>query len=297
VRAASLGRPGVHLFSLTATQAGGRTVTARGNLEIVPWQTSGLAGPKVNNIVILLGDGTGAGRRTAARIVEGGCAQAETIAPLAIETFQATGMVKTASLNSVLTDPSHGMTSYASGNRNNGNEEGVCPDVTVDRLDSPRAESPGEFLHRMQNQAPGLFSAADVFDATPAGNAVHASPCGAGSGIVDQCLRDRDRDRDRDRNHAGLLVPMGGGRKWLVPAAAPGSACSERNEYALSPSDAYTAEIVRRWGVAPGAIDMDRDPIADSQRAGFACAPAATRSTPSMRPGPTGCLAGSRGRT
>jgi alkaline phosphatase len=94
---------------------------------------------------------------------------------------------------------------------------------------------------------------------------VHTSNRGAGTGIVDQFLD--------DRGLTGLAVLMGGGRKWFLPAATPGSARSERNDYAFSAIDVHTAEIVRRWGAAPGAIDKERDLIGDFQRAGFAYAP------------------------
>ncbi|WP_204315047.1 alkaline phosphatase, partial [Klebsiella pneumoniae] len=81
--------------------------------------------------------------------------------------------VKTSSLNSIVTDSSPGMTSYVSGNKNNNNEEGVFPDDTVDPFDNPRIEYLSEYLHRTQGKRLGIVTTADVFDATPAGNAVH----------------------------------------------------------------------------------------------------------------------------
>jgi alkaline phosphatase len=62
---------------------------------------------------------------------------------------------------------------------------------------------------------------------------------------------------------------MGGGRKWFLPAATPGSERADRSDYAFSATDPHTAEIVRRWGAAPGARDKDRDLIKDFERAGF----------------------------
>jgi alkaline phosphatase len=174
-------------------------------------------------------------------------------------------MVKTASLNSVVTDSSPGMTSYVSGNKNNNNEEGVFPDDTTDPFDNPRIEYLSEYLHRTQGKALGMVTTADVFDATPAGNAVHTSNRGAGTGIVDQFLD--------DRGLTGLTVLMGGGRKWFLPSTTPGSARGERTDYAFSSTDAHTAEIVKRWGAAPGQMDKDRDLLADFQSNGFAYAP------------------------
>lgn len=259
VRAVSLQKPGRHELSVTALQDDQQTATARGNFEVVPF--SAALGPKVKNLIILLGDGMGAAQRTAARIVKGGYVQGKVSEPLAMDSFPATALVKTASLNSVVTDSAPGMTAYVSGNKNNNNEEGVFPDDTTDAFDNPRIEYLSEYLHRTQGKALGLVTTADVFDATPAGNAVHTSNRGAGTGIVDQFFDDRGR--------TGLTVLMGGGRKWFLPAGTPGSARADASDYGFSATEAHTADIVRRWGAAPGALDKDRDLIQAFQAAGF----------------------------
>ncbi len=261
VRAMSVEKPGLHTFSVQAVQSDGKTTSAQGNFEVIALHNGGR---KVKNIIIMLGDGMGAAQRTAARIVAGGYAQGKTITPLAMDTFPVTGMVKTASLNSVVTDSAPGMTSYVSGNKNNNNEEGVFPDDTTDPFDNPRIEYLSEYLHRTQGKALGIVTTADVFDATPAGNAVHTSSRGAGTGIVDQFLD--------DRGNTGLTVLMGGGRKWFVPATSPGSARGDKTDYAFSVTDAHTADIAKRWNAAPGRLDKDRNLLADFQAAGFAYA-------------------------
>lgn len=263
VRAVGIEKAGRHEFSVEATQADGQKVVATGNFDVIPFAAA--MGPKIKNVIILLGDGMGAAQRTAARIVKGGYAQGKVIQPLAMDTFPATALVKTSSLNSIVTDSSPGMTSYVSGNKNNNNEEGVFPDDTVDAFDNPRIEYLSEYLHRTQGKALGIVTTADVFDATPAGNAVHTSNRGAGTGIVDQFFDDRSR--------TGLTVLMGGGRKWFLPAGTPGSERAEANDYAFSATDAHTAEIVKRWGAAPGAKDKDRDLIKEFQAAGYRYAP------------------------
>ncbi|CAN5540821.1 hypothetical protein BH11PSE7_BH11PSE7_33510 [soil metagenome] len=259
-RAISVMPAGLHTFSVMATQSDGQSVMANGNFEVVPLMAGG---QKVRNIIILLGDGMGAAQRTAARIVSG-YAQGKAINPLAMDTFPVTGMVKTASLNSVVTDSSPGMTGYVSGNKNNNNEEGVFPDDTVDPFDNPRIEYLSEYLHRTQGKALGIVTTADVFDATPAGNAVHTSNRGAGTGIVDQYLD--------DRGLTGLTVLMGGGRKWFLPGTTPGSARGDKTDYDFSGGDAHTAGIVKRWGASPGKLDKDRDLLADFQAAKFSYA-------------------------
>ena len=263
VRALGIEQAGRHEFTVEALQSDGQQVVAKGNFEVVSFAAA--MGPKVKNIIILLGDGMGAAQRTAARIVKGGYAQGKAIAPLAMDTFPATALVKTSSLNSIVTDSSPGMTAYVSGNKNNNNEEGVFPDDTVDAFDNPRIEYLSEYLHRTQGKALGIVTTADVFDATPAGNAVHTSNRGAGTGIVDQFFD--------DRGHTGLTVLLGGGRKWFLPAGTPGSERAEGNDYAFSASDPHTAEIVKRWGAAPGAKDKGRDLIRDFEAAGFRYAP------------------------
>ncbi len=258
VRAVSWAQSGVHTFSVTATQSDGQAVSARGNLEVVGVVPGG---QKVRNIILLIGDGMGAAQRTAARIVQGGYAQGKTIQPLAMDTLPVTALVKTASLNSIVTDSSPGMTAYVLGNKNANNEEGVFPDDTVDAFDNPRIEYLSEYLHRLQGKSLGIVTTSDVFDSTPAGNAIHTSSRGAGTGIVDQFLD--------DRHLTGLRVLMGGGRRWFLPATETGSARAERTDYAFSSAQAHTADLVKRWGANPGALDKDRDLIPDFQRAGF----------------------------
>jgi alkaline phosphatase len=258
VRAVSVEKPGVHVFLVKARQSDGQTVTAGGNFEVVAIEKGGA---KIRNVIILLGDGMGAAHRTAARTVASGYAQGKPRTPLAMDTFPVTGMVRTSSLNSIVTDSSPGMSSYVSGNKNNNNQEGVFPDDTVDPFDNPRIEYLSEYMHRTRGTALGLVTTSDVFDATPAANAVHTASRGAGTGIVDQYLDDRDVH--------GLRVLMGGGRKWFLPEGTPGSARTNANDYAFSASDPHTAEIVRRWKAAPGAIDADRNLIADFESKGF----------------------------
>jgi alkaline phosphatase len=130
LRAAAVDKPGLYRFSVNATQNDGQQVSAEGDFEVVVLSSTGLAEPKVTDIVILLGDGMGPAQRTAARIVRGGYSQGKVITPLAMALFPVTGLVKTSSLNSVVTDSAPGMTGYVSGNKDN--YEGVFPDDTAD---------------------------------------------------------------------------------------------------------------------------------------------------------------------
>ncbi|MCX7174569.1 MAG: alkaline phosphatase [Proteobacteria bacterium] len=264
LRAYSNAVPGVHTLSVTAVQSDGQKVTRSGNFEVVGITRQGHV---AKNIILLLGDGMGAAHRTAARIMVKGYAQGKAQGRLAMDTFPYTGMVMTSSLNSIVTDSAPGMSNYVSGNKANNNEEGVFPDDTVDAFDNPRIEYLSEYLHRLKGKRLGIVTTADVFDATPAANAVHTSNRGNGTGIVDQYLD--------DRKLTGLTVLMGGGRKWFLPnssdssdktspQAINGSQRKASSDYVL-PGD-----IVAGWGAAPGATDPERDLIADFTAAGYA---------------------------
>lgn len=265
LRAYSNAKPGVHTLSVTATQSDGAVASKEGNFEVVGIVANN--GRPAKNVIIMLGDGMGAAHRTAARIMAKGYAQGKAQGRLAMDTFPYTGMVMTASLDSIVTDSAPGMANYVTGNKANNNQEGVFPDDTTDAFDNPRIEYLSEYLHRTKGTSLGIVTTADVFDATPAANAVHTSNRGNGTGIVDQFLD--------DRNLTGLSVLMGGGRKWFLPnvsnttnpQAANGSQRKNSTDYVL-PDD-----LVSGWGAAKGKLDSGRDLIADFQSAGYAYAP------------------------
>lgn len=257
--------PGVHRLTAVATDSAGERQARLGNFQVVPLVPD--AGPRIRNVIFMLGDGMGASHRTAARIVAKGYLQGVAQERLAMDTFPVTAMVMTASLNSIVTDSAPGMSNYVNGNKAANNQEGVWPDDTVAAFDNPRIEYLSEYLHRTKGTALGIVTTADVFDATPAANAVHTASRGMGTGIVDQYLD--------DRHLTGLRVLMGGGRKWflpnpsnsITPQPANGSQRREGSDYVLPP------DIVGGWKAAPGQIDPGRDLIADFQAAGFGYAP------------------------
>jgi alkaline phosphatase len=255
---------GVHDFKVVARTANGASISASGNFEIVGITEGGRT---AKNIIIMLGDGMGASHRTAARIMAKGYAQGKARGKLAMDTFPVTGQVMTASLNSIVTDSAPGMANYVSGNKANNNEEGVWPDDTLAAFDNPRIEYLSQYLHMLQGKALGIVTTSDVFDATPAANAVHTALRGNGTGIVDQFLDERDK--------TGLRVLMGGGRKWFLPNPSNATSPQPANGSQRRASTDYVlpSDIVAGWGVAPGKLDPERDLIADFVTAGFAYAP------------------------
>ncbi|MDB6079697.1 MAG: alkaline phosphatase [Akkermansiaceae bacterium] len=260
LRAYSSTTPGVHTFTVEATQSNATTVTATGNFEVIAINNNG--GTKAKNIIVCIGDGMGIAHRTAARILSRGVQQGKALSDLVTDTFPNTGIVKTSSLNSIVTDSAPGAACYSTGNKFNNNQEGVFPDDTTDKFDNPRVELIGEYLHRTQGKALGIVTTADVFDATPAAFGIHTQDRGAGTGICDQFL-------DEATQTSGLKVLLGGGRKWFIPSSTPGSArATSGADYALAP------ELATAWGVATGvANDTGRDLIGDFQTAGFSYAP------------------------
>jgi alkaline phosphatase len=255
LRAYSNLTPGVHRLRVATTQLpNAQSVIATGNFEIVPMNATTL--PKAKNLIFMIGDGMGIGHRTAARIVVNGVSQGKALAPLAMDTFPVTGIVQTASLNAIVTDSSPGASCYSTGNKNDNNEEGVFPDDTTDAFDNPRMEYMGEYLARTQGKSLGIITSAEVFDATPAAWAVHTQNRSNGTGICDQFL-------DEAVVKSNLVVLLGGGRKWFLPASTPGSARTNLTDYVLP------AELAEGWGVPRGALDTARDLLGDFQRAGF----------------------------
>ena len=238
LRAYSSVAPGVHVLSASALQSNAATVNAAGNFEVVGISNTGR---KAKNVIIMLGDGMGAGHRTAARIMLEGMAQGKPKGKLAMDTFPTTAMIMTASLNSIVTDSAPGMQNYVTGNKSANNAEGVWPDDTTAAFDNPRFEYLSEYLARSQGKKLGIVTTSDVFDATPAANAIHTALRGSGTGIVDQYFD--------DRSDTNLTVLMGGGRKWFIPnpTACPdpdcGTASGFRNRIARVVSIASIASI------------------------------------------------------
>ena len=262
LRAYSNITPGVHTLTVTAQQNDGSSVSATGNFEVVGITASGR---KAKNIIVCLGDGMGIAHRTAARLVAKGSNLGKSNGKLNMDTMPFTGLVETASLNSIVTDSAPGMACYANGNKSANGQEGVFPDDTTDVFDNPRVEYAGEYLHRTQGASVGIVTTADVFDATPAATAIHTANRGAGTGIIDQYIDEAVPN--------GLTVLMGGGRKWFLPSYTNGvkqatSVRASSSDYAL-PAELYTA-----WNVAPGVKgDTNRDVIADFVAAGFTYTP------------------------
>lgn len=207
--------PGAH--TIRAWTADGAEASV--SLTVEAWQAEDGPGPRrVRNVVLLLGDGMGLAHRTAARIVARGVTGGRADGLLAMDRMEATGLVMTFSLNSVITDSAPGMSALSTGHKANNNQVGVYPDNTIeDALDNPRVEYLGELLRRVRGDGfrVGLVTTADVADATPAGNAVHTANRDDLPPIAARYLDERETN--------GLAVLLGGGRRHFLPGSAEGS--------------------------------------------------------------------------
>jgi len=260
---------GTHTITASFTDATG-TVQVSSQLEIL--RVQGDREP-VRNVIILLGDGMGVAHRTAARLVRYGVTGGDPDGYLAMDSFPATGLVSTASLNSIITDSAPGMAGYSTGTHSKNGQEGVFPASMVSPFFYPRVEYMAEFLHRTQGRSLGLVTTADVEDATPAANAVHTGNRNLGTGIVDQYLDEADA-AGSGHFGSGLRVLLGGGRRWFLPSTQFGSSRAAASDYGQVPADLAAA-----WGLpggSQGASDPERDLLGDFEDAGFAYADSAT---------------------
>ncbi|MCA1601472.1 MAG: alkaline phosphatase, partial [Acidobacteria bacterium] len=202
----SFSRAGRHTLRATADGTVGREMS----FEIVAWQGTG---PKVRNVILLIGDGLGVAHRTAARIASRGLTEGRyRNGMLEMDQMQVTGFVTTSSLSAMVTDSSPGASCYSTGNKGANNQEGVFPDNTDSEtlkrtdpesdafFDNPRVENISEYLRRERRMNLGLVTTADVTDATPAAFAVHTSNRNASTRIADDYF-------DR-HNQTGLTVLM-----------------------------------------------------------------------------------------
>lgn len=262
LRATSRTTPGVRILAVRATQSDGLVATARGNFEIVALTTE--SGARARNVIVMIGDGMGIAHRTAARVMLHGVSQGKALGALAMDTLPGTALVRTASLNSVVTDSSPGAAAYTTGNKSDNGQVGVFPDDTADRFDNPRVESIGEYLARTQDKWLGIVTTAEVADATPSAFGAHTQDRAAGVGIVDAYL-------DEAGPRSNLRVLLGGGRRWFLPSTTPGSGRAAEFDYQLP------AELATGWNVAAGAIDPGRDLLGDFRNAGFTYAATSTQ--------------------
>jgi alkaline phosphatase len=277
IRGYSTRRGGVHEIDATFTSSQG---TKRVRSSFVIERLEALNDERrVDNVIMLLGDGMGIDVRTAARVARYGVARGTTRGWLEMDRFPASGMATTHSLNNYLTDSAPGFAAYSTGTHNNNEQEGVFPAQVTNPFYQPRVENIGELLHRTQGKVTGIVTTADVEDATPGAMGAHTGNRNNGTGIVDQFFDESDAAGTGTFGN-GLRVLMGGGRKWFIPAGVAGSARTIATDYAALPAD-----LVAAWSLpatSAGAVDAARDLITDFSAAGFTYTATATELAAAM---------------
>ena len=263
VRGYAIQKPGTYTLTATFTDGSGIPATATSTITVEPLPGEGAG---IRNVVIFLGDGMGAAHRTAARIVSRGVTAGTPNGRLAMDTMPGVGLVSTHSLNSIITDSAPGMACYTTGNHFKNNQEGVFPANVTNPFYAPRVEYLGAYLHRTRGTALGIVTTADIEDATPAANAVYTQARGNGTGICDQYLDEADVGDTRAFG-SGLKVLLGGGRRWFVPSTQRYSSRADGTDYAALPADLLAGWHLPASGA--GALDKNRDLLADFQAAGF----------------------------
>jgi alkaline phosphatase len=179
----------------------------------------------VKNLIVLIMDGCGDEQLTLARWYKG--------APLALDEIR-TGAVKTHSSDSVITDSAPAATAYATGLRTGGQIIGLAPPVKP--IPGLPAAAP-ELAHkpmasvlegaRLLGKATGIVVTCRISHATPAAYFAHVSSRKQEEAITEQGV------------YQGIDVVFGGGRRYLLPAAAGGSRQDQEDLLAVLRSRQY----------------------------------------------------------
>lgn len=143
---------------------------------------------RVENVILMIGDGMGIGHVTQL-IIENG------LQPVAMERAQAVGLVRTFSANNRVTDSAAAGTAIATGTKTDNSRLGRDPQGNDLSSILTRAQAAG--------YPTGLVVTVDLFDATPGAFYAHVDDRASRDTITVQLLE------------SGIDVAMGGGRKYL----------------------------------------------------------------------------------
>jgi len=156
------------------------------------------SGTKVRNVIVCIGDGMGINTVTLAGMKIGGPG-----GKLHIDRLPVTGLARTYSANSLVTDSAAGGTALACGIKTNSGMIGMVPDekeyCTI--LEAAQA----------QGMATGLVVTCTMSHATPASFGSHVKSRKSEPLIAEQLIANR------------INVLFGGGRKYFLPQSVPGS--------------------------------------------------------------------------
>jgi alkaline phosphatase len=154
---------------------------------------------KVRNVIICIGDGMGAAQITMASTTVGGPG-----GRLCMERMPVTGLVRTHSASSPVTDSAAAGTALASGIKTKNGMIGVAPDGQAYYTILEAAKAKG--------LATGLVATSTITHATPASFAAHVKSRATETAIAEQLIAGR------------VNILLGGGRKHFLPRSDPNSA-------------------------------------------------------------------------
>jgi alkaline phosphatase len=172
--------------------------TSTSNAERLPL----VENSKIKNVILLIGDGTGL-----AQISSG---QLHLVGPdgyLNLQRMPVTGIVKTQSSSSLITDSAAGATAYSCGMKTDNGMIAYLPDGSHCKTLLEIAEEKG--------MSTGLVATSTITHATPASFAAHVRSRGNQTEIAEQYVE------------SGVEVFLGGGREFFIPQDQDGSSRSD----------------------------------------------------------------------
>ncbi len=154
---------------------------------------------KVRNVIVCIGDGMGLGQITLASMKAGGPG-----GRLCMERMPVTGLVRTYSANSRVTDSAAAGTAMTAGIKTNNGMIGLTPDGQAYQTILEAARAKG--------MRSGLVATSTITHATPASFASHVNSRATEATIAEQLIASK------------VNVLFGGGRKYFLPRSDPNSA-------------------------------------------------------------------------
>lgn len=213
---------------------------------------------QVKNVIFMLADGMGISHTTLARWYKGSNLTMDEIA---------SGIIKTYSAESIITDSAPAATAFATGVKSNDKFIGVYPEKielpklkTVDEKDAYRPLATVLEGAKLKGKATGIISTSQVQHASPAGFTAHVPH------------RELYFDIAMQQVYQGLDVVFGGGKQYLVPGEKGRKDGNDLLEelkkmgYTIVEDTKSMKETKAKkvWGLfADDAMDhdMDRDPL------------------------------------
>ena len=175
-----------------------KETTTSSNTERLPI----VQGKKIKNVILIIGDGTGI-----AQISSGQLNIVGADGYLNLQRMPVTGIIKTQSANSLITDSAAGATAYSCGMKTNNGMIAFLPDESHCTTLLELAEERG--------MSTGLVATSTITHATPASFAAHVRSRGNQTGIAEQYV------------NSGVEVFLGGGREFFIPQDQEGSSRSD----------------------------------------------------------------------